>query len=172
MKCQVFSDCLHWWFKLDNTALFCGLPEVRPVSTKPDASDKVASQKGKWLAGLINVVKSPIKNHSDSKGNNKSIHDVASASDKAVGTANKVKTKESNTGRSSGAKRDTPRSGLRLERRTLSNSSLDTVSTCLSQEDSFNNPYHQNKRMNMRWTNSSIKLICVTTWISYIFFKI
>lgn len=86
------------------------------------------SGKPKWLSNMISVVKSPVKGTEDAKTSK-------------VGRINLEQTAcESQQEKNSHRGRKESRIALRVERRMSRSSSLDTVSTCLSQ-DSIKPPY-------------------------------
>lgn len=98
-------------------------PVPVPVS-KHDPSEK-SHARPNWLAGIMNAVKSPNKQVAEPKtpkhGRKTSEATVADT---------KISSKDGNTQRG----RRESRLALRVERRVPRSSSLDTVSTCLSQE--------------------------------------
>lgn len=94
------------------------------LSLKSDTSEK-SHIKHNWLAGIMNAVKSPNKQGAEPK-----TPKHGRKTSEATILETKSVTKESNTQRG----RRESRLALRVERKPRRSSSLDTVSTCLSQE--------------------------------------
>lgn len=86
---------------------------------------KTANNKANWISNIINVVKSPNKSAGDTKGTKCGHKSVEPAVDDCKSCVHDS---------ASHRNRRESRLALRVERRMSRSSSLDTVSTCLSQE--------------------------------------
>lgn len=113
---------------------------LEPViaQTAKSELDTKSSLKATWLSNIISVVKSPSKHSSENKTPKVGRKCPEQAVDE---TAPEHRDSSQRNRRES-------RIALRVERRMPRSSSLDTVSTCLSQE-SMKNPCHAVRTMNM-----------------------
>lgn len=113
--------------------------EVIPqAAVKIESDAKSSSVKANWLSNIMSVVKSPAKNVGEPKTPKNGRKSTEQSTDNP-----KLCTQENSSHRN----RKESRIALRVERRMSRSSSLDTVSTCLSQ-DSINNPYNSVRAAN------------------------
>ena len=115
-------------------------PVVPPTVIKPAPVEKTPSLKGNWLSGIMNVVKHPNKSGGEPK--------IPKPVQLSSSVSAMVDDSKSTTRENAHRNRRESRLALRVERRApRRSSSLDTVSTCLSQ-DSTKKPYRHAKAAN------------------------
>lgn len=105
---------------------------------KSESETKGPSGKARWLSNIMNVVKSPSKSAGEPKTPKCARQCAEQTNDDCRSCSQDV---------SSHRNRKESRLALRVERRMSRSSSLDTVSTCLSQ-DSTKNPYNSVRATN------------------------